>query len=131
MPADKQVCFSMPFDGIVRRIEATMLQYTGFDYADRIAVPFVELFTADPHSNAFAAQPSTYTQASESLGYPDYGFAGNVHANEPIHGWKDNIGLALPAGTRVAIAGMCRAQGNVSARDNWFNFSGSIWIEHA
>jgi hypothetical protein len=121
LAADSQPAFSLPFDAVLESIYLTVASHSGCKCQEGAAcLPFVQLFTAPPGSNRFTALPQTQTA-------PATGYSGKAPGGELRAASVRDLGIPLPAGTRVLIVGMIRfTGGDTPPRSSYYNFSGGI-----
>jgi hypothetical protein len=121
LTTDNQSAFSLPFNATIESIYVTLATWVSFTFPVSMSVyPYLQLFTAPAESNVF-------TPVAQTRIMPTAGFSGTVPANTTRAAFVSNIGLTLPAGTRILIGGLMQIIGSSSLAQNYyFYFTGGI-----
>jgi hypothetical protein len=121
LQANNQDVFSLPFAAVIENIYVTFNTYLDFTLPSGITVyPFLQLYTASPASNTFA--PLSMTKLAVNTGY-----SGRVQARTARAASVSQIGLTLPAGTRVLIGGQMEIIGTSNLAQSYnFYLTGGI-----
>jgi hypothetical protein len=124
--SNNQDALSLPFDTIIESIYATINSSVTFTFPSGMSVyPFVRLYAADASTNTFSPLAGTETTVSS-------GYSGAVPANTPRVAATPQIGLYLPAGTRLLIGGAMSVSGTATLSQKYFfYFTGGIAVRPA
>jgi hypothetical protein len=115
-----QNCFSMPFDGIIESIYATVSSTVNYTFPTGITVyPYVQLYQAQDVSNTFTPMSMT--------AFVTQGYSGYTPANTLRRAVTTQPTSVIPAGTRILITGAMTAIGTGTLqRNDYFTFTGGI-----
>jgi hypothetical protein len=118
LSATNQASFSMPFDGVVKDIYASIALVSPTVLLNTHH-PLIQLYGADPRSNDFVPIPG-----ASAIVEP--GITGVTEANSVYAARKTNINVELAAGTRILIVAMLQVEGGTAMRTDYWNFSGTV-----
>jgi hypothetical protein len=124
--AESQIAFSLPFDAVIDRVYASFSNVAVFTVPTGLsAFPCVQLYSAAPGSGTFTPLAGTKT-------LPVAGFSGQVPALTALFASRSNMGITLPAGTRILIGGQMELAGSpLLALGYYFFFTGAIAVRQA
>lgn len=114
--------FIMPYDATLKNIYLSVNYSNSGDYTpplDYIYTPYVAIATANAN-NTFTILTETITPISQSF------IGGTTYAgNTRITGSRENLGISIPAGTKVAIVAGYTGSPSTSGA---FVFRGGLWL---
>lgn len=117
-----QLVFSLPIDMSLRSVYATVGNWGAFT-ADGDVYPFVQIYKAAPASNNF-------TPIEGAAAIPEFPIRkGSQPAAVMLSAFRNDLNVALPAGTRIAIGGLMKMENDSSTtaqRGYYLYFTGGV-----